>query len=292
MYGKGVIIKRHESSVSFNGRMTTLQDAVLMEIGFRLHYLIPVSEELFRAMEFIVAEPFVTLNAFAEIMMEFEERQNVLLDKFRNLIAGFLGIENLFLLPFEEDGWESFVGHEAQVVFEDLEYYEAVKEMGKAVHRLDLALLQIKAWQNERVTEQFVVTEGLETVMFVGWSENEVRKLRDSVYKQAGDVLEFKEIIGPYVRLAEKNNNGWIEGLRKERTTVLEDTINTIARSTMWDFRESMEFGDGKDPRNFIGNMFCTWPYGDLNVSLERSFAYGTEELDRITEDLMELARK
>jgi hypothetical protein len=119
----------------------------------------------------------------------------VLLDKFQNLIAGFLGIENLFLLPFEEDGWESFVGHETQVIFEDLEYYEAVKEMGKAVNRLDLALLQIKGWQNERVTELFVVNEGLEIVMFVGWSENKVRNLRDSVYKQAGDVLEFKEIL-------------------------------------------------------------------------------------------------
>jgi hypothetical protein len=56
---------------------------------------------------------------------------NVLLDKFRSLITGFLGIESLFLLPFEEDGWESFVGHETQVIFKELEYYEAVKEMEK-----------------------------------------------------------------------------------------------------------------------------------------------------------------
>jgi hypothetical protein len=53
-----------------------------------------------------------------------------------------------------------------------------------------------------------------------------------------------------------------------------------------------MEFGDGKDPRKFIGNMFCTWPYGDLNMSLERSFAYGTEELNCIAKDLMELGSK
>jgi hypothetical protein len=189
--------------------MATLQDAVLMEIGFRLHYLVPASEELFRAMEFIVAEPFVRLSAFAEIMEEFEERQNVSLDKFWSLIAGFLGIESLFLLPFEEDGWESFVGHGTQVIFEELEYYEAVKKMGKAVNRLDLALLQIKEWQNERVTEHFVVNGELETVMLVGWSENEVRKLHDSVYKKAGDVLEFKDIIGPYVRLADERWLDW-----------------------------------------------------------------------------------
>lgn len=284
MYEKSVIIKRRRSSVS-KGRMATLQDAVLMEIGFRLHYLIPVSEELFRAMEFVVAEPFVTLSAFAEVMEEFVGRQGVLLEKFRELIAGFLGVDCLFLLPFEEEGWESFTGHETLIMLEELEYYEVVKEMGRAVNRLDVALLQIKEWQSKREAEHFVVNEGLETVMLVGWSENEVRKLHDSVYNDAGDVLKFKEVVGAYVRLVGKTNNNRIELLRKDRRTVFEETINIISTSTMWDFRESMEFGGGKDPRNFIGNMFCTWPYGDLHTSLERSFAYGTEELDRVTED-------
>lgn len=210
--------------------MSTIREAVVVEIAFYLFFLLPVGDAMNEATEGLVeGAEFVTFDSFHQRVSALERGIDEASESMRERLSGFFGWSDVFVFPWSEDGWEAFVDGESLGKIMNLSHRNMIQCIGNILRATKLLCDKLKSWGEATSVQQFS-EPNRDKILFVGWSRITFLDDTAEIRKQLDSVLLFDEIMIYYKPLVTINFSLFEYQVHNIRKEVFEEVRNEFGR--------------------------------------------------------------